>query len=183
MKTRPAFLRLHGFLGIICLVCLLGRADETMPMDSTLEVFRPFLGKTWRGEFKESTPEKPVVDISRWERVLNGKAIRILHTVNDGAYGGESIVRWDPAQKSVVYNYFTTAGFSTTGTMKFVEGRIVATEKVSGEASGITEVQSTTELRKDGTMLTKAEYLKDGKISGGREVIYKPAPDSELKWK
>ncbi|HKX63568.1 MAG TPA: hypothetical protein VJS65_17050, partial [Verrucomicrobiae bacterium] len=40
-------------------------------LDPHLEPLRPLLGKTWRGPFKNSKPEKPVVDIMRWERALN----------------------------------------------------------------------------------------------------------------
>ena len=36
-------------------------AQETLV--NALEPFRPFLGKTFKGELAESTPEKPVVDI------------------------------------------------------------------------------------------------------------------------
>jgi len=36
-----------------------------------------------------------VVDVARWERALNGKAVRILHH-QSRVYGGESIVMWDP---------------------------------------------------------------------------------------
>lgn len=174
---------IRQILAGLCLLAFMARADETKALDPALEGFRPFLNKTWRGEFKESTPEKPMIDVSRWERALNGKAIRVLHSLNDGVYGGETIIRWDTTKKEVVYDYFTTAGFSTAGTMKIAEGRITATEKVAGEPGGITEVRSTTELRKDGTMLTKAEYLKEGKVSGGREVIYREDPKGEVKWK
>jgi len=167
----------------IALMSLFGHAAETKSLDPALEAFRPYLSKTWRGEFKESTPEKPMVDIARWERALNGKAIRVLHSLNDGMYGGESIIRWDPARKVVVYDYYTTAGFTTTGTMKIAEGRVTATEKVTGEKSGINEVQSSTEIRPDGTMLSKAVYLKEGKATGDREVVYREDPQAEVKWK
>jgi len=65
-----------------------GLAAEKASLDERLEPLRPFLGKTWKGHFKDSTPEKPQVDVARWERALNGKAVRILHSVNDGVYGG-----------------------------------------------------------------------------------------------
>src|SRR5262245_12139575 len=42
-------------------------AAEKPLLDEHLEPFRPFLGKTWKGHFKNSTPEKPQVDVSRWE--------------------------------------------------------------------------------------------------------------------
>ena len=77
-------------------------AAEKASLDEHLEPFRPFLGKTWKGHFKNSTPEKPQVDVARWERALNGNAIRVLHSINDGAYGGESIIVWDEKKKSLV---------------------------------------------------------------------------------
>src|SRR5262245_33334512 len=57
-------------------------AAEAESLDEHLAPLRPFLGKTWKGEFKNSTPEKPRFDISRWERALNGKAVRVVHSVN-----------------------------------------------------------------------------------------------------
>lgn len=169
----------------IAFVTLGSQAAETGSLDEALEPFRPLLGRTWRGEFKNSTPEKPVVDISRWERALNGKAVRVLHSVNHGSYGGESIIRWDKESKQLVFYYFTTAGFMTTGTMKVVDGKFIGIEKVSGGAGGVTEVRSTTELRADGTLLTKAEYLKDGQPAPdrGREVIYREDAKAEVKFR
>ena len=159
------------------------RADETGKLDEALEPLRPFLGKTWRGEFKDSTPEKPMVDVARWERALNGRAVRVLHSVNEGVYGGESIIRWDPEQKTLVYHYFTTAGFATTGTMTIAGGVITSVEKVIGK-SEVSEVRSTSELRPDGSMVSKAEYLnKDGKASGGREITYKEDAKAGVKWR
>ena len=159
------------------------RGGETGKLEEALEPLRPFLGKTWRGEFKDSTPEKPMVDVARWERALNGKAVRVLHSVTDGVYGGESIIRWDAEQKSIVYHYFTTAGFTTTGTMTISGGILTSVEKVSGK-SEVSEVRSTSELRPDGTMVSKAEYLnKAGKASGGREITYKEDAKAEVKWR
>jgi hypothetical protein len=71
----------------------------------------------------------------------------------------------------------------TSGTMTVANGKLVGLEKVSGDANGITEVRSTTELRPDGTMLTKAEYLKNGQPTGGRETLYKEDPKVEVKFK
>jgi hypothetical protein len=94
----------------------LAGADQPL-LDSRLEPLRPLLDKTWKGAFKNSKPEKPMVDVMRWERALNGKAVRVLHSVNDGSYGGETIFMWDEKKQAVVYHYFTTAGFMTTGTI------------------------------------------------------------------
>ena len=93
-------------------------AGDAPQLAEPFKPFAPLLGKTWKGEFKDSTPEKPLFDVARWERALNGKAVRVLHSVNDGIYGGETIITWDAAKKSLVYWYFTTAGFRTEGAMK-----------------------------------------------------------------
>lgn len=158
-------------------------AADAPKLDPHLESLRPFLGKTWKGHFKNSTPEKPVVDVSHWERALNGQAVRILHSVNEGSYGGESIVRWDAARKSIVYHYFTTAGFMTTGTLEVKEGRIHTHETVAGNAGGVTAVRSTQEIRPDGTFLVKTEYQKDGNWGPGREVVYREDPQARVIFK
>jgi hypothetical protein len=147
-------------------------AAETGSLDPQLEPLRPLLGKTWKGTFKSSTPDKPVIDISNWERALNGKAVRIVHSINQGAYGGESIVFWDKEKQAVCYHYFTTGGFMTIGTIKFDGDKIVTHEKVSGNAGGATEVRGTHELKKDGKLYVKTEHLVGGEWKPGRETVY-----------
>jgi len=158
-------------------------AEPQAKLIPQLEPFRPYIGKTWRGEFPNSTPEKPVVDISRWERALNGTAIRTLHSINQGEYGGESIITWDPVKKSLVYHYFTTAGFMTIGTMTFTDGRMVSIEKVVGDANGVTEVRATNEINAEGAMITKSEYLKNGKWEPGHSAVYRVDPKAEVVFK
>lgn len=92
-------------------------AAEQGSLDPHLEPLRPWLGKTWKSEAAEASNAEPKVDVARWERALNGRAVRILHSINEGSYGGETIALWDEAKKSVIYHYFTTAGFTTNGTI------------------------------------------------------------------
>lgn len=165
-------------VGICCLAA--ARAEDKHPQ---LEKFRPLLGKTWRGEFKNSTPEKPVVDISKWERALNGQAVRTLHSINQGEYGGETLIFWSEEKKSLVYHYFTTANFQTTGTMTFDGTKFTSLEKVSGQAGGITEVKAVGEVRADGSLLIKSEYFKSGEWTPGRETVYREDPKAEVVFK
>ena len=158
-------------------------AAESLPMDPHLEPLRPWLGKTWRGHFKTSTPELPVVDVARWERTLNGKAVRILHSVNEGAYGGESIIMWDKEKQVVAYHYFTTGGFTTTGTMTFKDGKILTSETISGNASGVTEVRGATVMQKDGSFLVKTEHRKNGAWTPGRETLYREDARAKVVFK
>jgi hypothetical protein len=156
-------------------------AQETLI--NALEPFRPFLGKTFKGEMAESTPEKPVVDISKWERALNGKAIRNLHSLNNGEYGGETIIYYDKDKKSLVYYYFTTAGFYTHGTMQFEGKTVTSHEFVQGNENGITEVKSTATIKEDGSLHNKSMYLKNGEWVDGHEATYVEAPDAEIIFK
>jgi hypothetical protein len=158
-------------------------AAETASLHPKLEALRPFLGKTFRGEFANSTPEKPVVDVSHWERALNGNAIRSLHSINDGAYGGEMIIYWDEERQTIAYYYFTTAGFHTTGTMTVENGRFTSFEKVIGSADGITEVRGTGTINDDGTMTSSSEYLKNGEWVPGHGATYHEAPDAKVVFK
>ena len=167
MKTAYFFLAL-----VFQLASTLGlSAAEEGTLDPHLEPLRPWLGKTWKSASEGG--EKPKVDVARWERALNGKAVRMLHSINDGEYGGETIATWDEKKESVVYHYFTTAGFSTTGTITFKDGKMVTHETVSGNAGGVTEVRGTAEIGADGAFRMKTEYLKEGKWQPARDVVYR----------
>lgn len=147
-------------------------------LESHLEPLRPLLGKTFKGAFKESTPEKPLVDVSCWERALNGKVVRMTHSLNEGFYGGETIIRWDKLKGSVVYDYYTTAGFTTSGTMEFNEGRIITHEIVSG-STNVSEVRGTSEILPGDRLHVKTEYGHEGKWTPGRDVTYEAAPGAK----
>jgi len=175
---------------LVTLVAMVGVASNVVGADSPtldphLEVLRPLLEKTWKqvSEAKPGSTNKPALDVARWERALNGKAVRILHSINDGVYGGESIVMWDAAKQAVTYHYFTTATFTTEGTMTFKDGKIITHEIVSGNAGGITEVRGEFEIRSDGTYHVKAEHLKDGTWSPGREATYREDATAKVVFK
>jgi hypothetical protein len=158
-------------------------AAEGASLDSQLEPLRPLLGKTWRGTFKNSTPEKPLIDIANWERALNGKAVRILHSLNAGVYGGESIIFWNNEKQTLAYHYFTTGGFMTIGTITAEGGKFVTHEKVSGNAGGATEVRGIHELKKDGKLYVKTEYLVNGEWKPGREAVYEEDASAKVVFK
>lgn len=148
-----------------------------------LEALRPFIGKTWRGVLSE--PGKPEqVDISRWERALNGTAIKMVHSVNNGVYGGETVLFFDKTQQVLSYYYFTTAGFYTHGTMTFnpATGELVAEERVENNAQGISKVRSTSVLKAD-RLQVSSQYLKNGSWVAGHQAIYTEAPTAQVIFK
>jgi len=168
--------------GLFSCFVLIGNAlgAEEAKLESHLEPLRPLLDKTWKGPFKSSKPDKSVVDVMRWERALNGKAVRVLHSVNDGSYGGETIYMWDEKKQAVGYHYFTTAGFMTVGTVSFKEKQLITHEVVTGSSGGVTEVKATSELLADGTFRVTTEHLKEGKWEPGREVVYREDPAAKV---
>jgi hypothetical protein len=181
MKSRR-----HLHLGVLVFWFLAARgasAAEPSSLDPHLEAFRPLIGKTWKGTFNNSTPEKQTVDVMQWERALNGKAVRVLHSINDGAYGGETIFMWDEKEQKVGFHYFTTAGFMTSGSVTIEDGKFITHEVVTGRSGGVTEVQATSELVSDGGFHVKAEYLKDNKWEPGHEVTYREDATAKVVFK
>lgn len=165
---------------LLCAALLLPLEARAAEPNAHLAPMAPYVGKTWRGEFTESTPENPVVDVQRWEWALNGQAIRIMHSVNDGAYGGESMILWDRERERLIYFYFTTAGFYTTGTMAYDDGAFVSYEEVTGSDDGTTAVRSTSVLLEDGRFHTKAEYQRGDAWVPGHEITYTEDPTAKV---
>jgi hypothetical protein len=166
---------------IILLVGVAIMLNAEQSLIPELEIFRPYLGTTWLGEFQGTSRE--MKDVQKWERILNGTHIRIMHSLNDGEYGGESIIYWDEKQKCLAYYYFTTGGFFTHGSLSHQDGSITSHEIVEGNANGITEVKNTTSLLPDGSLHSRSFYLKNGEWIEGHEILYKKVEESDLIFK
>ena len=146
-------------------------AEEHKNLAKELQVFAPYLG-TWQADFEVEKDKPAIQDVSKWERALNGMAIRTSHSINEGVYGGESMIFWDSKEQSLVFYYFTTAGFYTKGTMSVLsQSKFVAYETVTGSKEGITKVKSTSEYKDDKfTVLTS--YLKKGEWTKPEQRVY-----------
>jgi len=161
-----------GAVALLVLLLVMGRgapAQATDPADPFAHL-RPHVGKTWKGEGKDGA-----VDVSRWDWALGGKAVRMTHALADGSYGGETIVFWDKPRQTLIYHYFTTAGFHTQGTITTSPTGMVAEEAVEGHPS-ITRVRSTGTFNPDGTLTSRADYLDGGKWRPGHGFTYREAP-------
>ncbi len=162
---------------------LVAGALQAAEIDPRLAPLQPLVGKTWRGELQPPGAAKPVVDVSRFELVLNGRAVRSLHSIGDGEYGGETLFTWDDEKKCVVYTYFTTGGFYTTGTMQPEGETLQFHEFVRGTRSGPREVKSTSRVLPDGRLHVKSQHLKDGQWVDGHEVYYTVDPKAVVRFK
>lgn len=164
----------------LAIAAALAPARASDDLAEPLQPLAPFLGKTWRGEGPGAEPGQTMVDVSRWERALNGQAVRVLHSVNEGEYGGETIIVWDAEQRSLVFYYFTTAGFRTQGTMRIEEGRLISHETVAGNENGVTEVRAMGEILPDGRLHSRSEYLQNGVWVPGHEFTYSEDPSARV---
>jgi hypothetical protein len=173
------------FLALSCIATMLSMAENDKPpaLNPHLECLRPLLGKTWKGVFEGSKPDKPTTDVARWERALNGQAVRQTHSINNGVYGGETLFIWNEKAHTLEYYYFTTEGYMTTGTFEATDGKFITREQVKGDAGGVTEVRATSEIRPDGKFHVKAEYLKNGQWLPGHEVTYQEDSSSQVVFK
>ena len=157
--------------------------NEMNNLSEHLKPFEPYIGKTFKGEFANSTKEKPVIDISHWERILNGMAIKVTHSVNEGEYGGESIITWDTGKNSLVSSYFTTAGFTTNAVMHFEDGKLISLEDVTGNENGITKVKAIIEFLENGDLKNSSKYLIKDEWVDGHTIYYKEEPQAKIIFK
>ncbi len=157
-------------------------APEQGKLTEQLEPFRPYLNIYWRGDLNQGQG-KPTVDVSLWQRALNGTAIKMTHSLNDGEYGGETLLFWDKSANKFKYFYFTTAGFYTQGFMTFdaQNGTLTAEEDVTGNSNGITKVRSISKLSAK-KLTTQSEYLQNGQWVKGHSAIYHPEPNAMIKF-
>ena len=159
---------------------LLSSATLAQGMQTELASFEPFVGHTYRGEIAPDDQGNVAIDVSRWERILDGRAIRISHSLNDGDYAGESLIFWDAKAQAIGFFYVTNAGFQTQGTGHFEDGTFVSRERVTGNAQGITEVVARSTLHPDGRMTVESFYMKGEEKIPGRTAQYVRDDEAEL---
>lgn len=149
-----------------------GRHEPASP----LSVFDPLVGKTWRGV---SPTNDGNVDIIRWERIMGGKAVQSTHSINDGEYGGRTIFFYSPNEDKLLFHYFTTANFHSTGEMKRTDnGDLIVTEEIHG-LDNLPEVRARLVFHEDGWEM-KSFYKQDGEWVAGDGFRYREAPDAEV---
>ena len=171
---------ISGLLFFLCISCQDTSLNMNTNISEHLKPFEPYIGKTFRGEFSSSTPDKPVHDVSLWERALNGNAVRIMHSVNKGEFGGESIVMWDSDKERLISWYFTTAGFYTQARLHFEDDKLISIEDVIGNENVITQVKAIIELLPNGELVNSSRYLMNGNWVDGHKIPYKEAPDNKV---
>ena len=149
-------------------------ADRATLQMETFGILADFVGNTYRGEPIDGSSEA-VADIQEWAWADEEEpSLLIRHSLEDGSYGGDTIVRRDSATGKLSYVYTTTAGFVTRGTFEVSEeGTWEAEEDVEGHTD-ISKVRSSGHVREDGALISSSEYLKkDGTWVTGHGFVYR----------
>lgn len=165
---------------ILCALSLPAHANEPIP---ELAPLAPFIG-SWKTIGGSVDGSNKFEDISKWEWAFGGKIVKITHSVNQGAYYGESLIGWDAQQEKIVYRYVNNAGFYTDGVITPQEnGAISVHEMVRGSLSGPSETLSEYRVGEDGLLHTWAQ-LKTGEIWSEKNIAtYKRSPDAVVVFK
>jgi len=163
------------FILILYLILITPAFGQDTPGEK-LAVFAPFIG-TWKAEFADGTH-----DVSNYEWILGGNAVRIMHSISEGAYGGEALIHWNTDKEAITYRYVTTASFYTDGTITPTENGFDAHEVVHGNMGGISETRAGYTM-KDGEIHVWSQFFKDGEWAEKTTTTYVTAPGVEVRFK
>ena len=167
------------FCAIVMLTATFG-IKATEPAEE-LKGLIPFIG-TWTSLSETLDPRKKFTDVARWEWAFGGKIVRIIHSVNGGAYAGESLIQWDAADQQIIYRYVNNGGFYTDGVItERSYGSIIVHEYIRGTTEeGPTETRAGYSI-KNGQMYSWTQFKLRGVWGEKSEVIYERTPDAKPK--
>lgn len=150
-------------------------AEDKPAAYEPMAFFAKLAGKAWRGE--GTGPDgKPVVDIARYEMILGGRAFQSTHRLENGSYGGRTIIFYDEGAKKHIFHYFTTAGFHTTGEITPTDTGFTAVEKVEGHPEFV-EVRSEAFIEAGVMRIETSHVTKDGESTQGDGLVYREIDD------
>lgn len=139
--------------------------------------FAKLAGRAWRGEGTGPNGQ-PLVDIAKYEMILGGRAFQSTHKLENGTYGGRTIIFYDEGAKKYVFHYFTTAGFHTLGEITPTETGFTAVEQVQNHPE-YAEVRSEAVFGERTIRVVSSHVTHDGKTSEGDELNYEEIEDAD----
>ena len=169
---------MRHFLCILLPVLIVsGQTKSKLFLSEHLIEMELFIGNTYKGNFINSTRENPMIDILSFERSLNGNAIKVIHSVNNGEFGGETMVMWNPEKERLQSWYFTSAGSLTIQNVQIKKDTFISTENVERNKNGITKVKTIIEVLHGNQIKKRTKYLMNNLWKDGSETIYNKVND------
>ncbi len=148
------------------------QTSTELPLSDHLIEMKPFIGNTYKGDFINSTKENPMFDVLSFERALNGNAIKVIHSVNNGEFVGETMVMWNPEKGGLQSWYFTSAGSLTIQNVQIRKNTFISIENVERNQNGITKVKTIMEVLNEDQIKKRTKYLMNNMWKDGSETVY-----------
>ena len=162
---------------LVPIIFISGQTKSKTFLSEHLTGLKPFIGNTYKGNFINSTKENPMIDVLSFERALNGNAVKVTHSVNNGEYGGETMVMWNSEKKGLQSWYFTSAGSLTIQNVQIKKDTFISIEDVAGNKNGITKVKTIIEVLHGNQIQKRTKYLMNNLWKDGSEIIYNKVND------
>ena len=148
------------------------QTSTELPLSDHLIEMKPFIGNTYKGDFINSTKENPMFDVLSFERALNGNAIKVIHSVNNGEFGGETMIMWNPEKGGLQSWYFTSAGSLTIQNVQIKKDTFITIENVEKNQNAITKVKTIIEVLHGDQIKKRTKYLMNNLWKDGSETLY-----------
>ena len=165
---------------LLTALIVLTQTKSEPPLSDHLIEMKPFIGNTYKGDFINSTKENPMFDVLSFERALNGNAVKVIHSVNNGEFVGETMVMWNPEKGGLQSWYFTSAGSLTIQNVQIKKDTFISIENVERNQNGITKVKTIIEVLHGDQIKKRTKYLMNNLWKDGSEIIYNKINDLKL---
>ncbi|WP_298124514.1 hypothetical protein [Brevundimonas sp.] len=149
-------------LSLACALPALAQVADLPPPGAGRAAYAPFehlVGKSWRGT---GTVQAGVEDVQRWDWAVGGHAVRVVHSVNGGAYAGETLIFRDRDSGAYVFHYFTSGGFHSTGVMRPTGPGAFEVEETVHGLDGFPPLRSTIVMGPDGVNRARSFQQEGG---------------------
>ncbi|GHF18990.1 hypothetical protein GCM10017044_11930 [Kordiimonas sediminis] len=122
-----------------------------------LALLEPYTNRTWQHTVGTKGEPGYFNDISHWQTVMGGHAVLTRHSVNEGVYGGYTLIFYDAEASILRCTYVTNGGFYTECTIRQADDQIIVEETVKGTRRGPESVRSQIAIE-DGQMIVTSQY-------------------------
>ena len=165
---------------IITTSLILGDNIDKPFLSEKIQGFEVFIGKYFKGETFNSTKTKLISEVIHFKRILNGQAIRIVHSINEGEFGGESIITWNQENNILESVYFSTGGNIKHSMVTLKENTITLVEDVSKNQNSIKKVKTTYYLNSYGQLKKETKYYINNMWIFSHNSNYTESKSSEI---
>ncbi|HEV7229140.1 copper chaperone PCu(A)C [Brevundimonas sp.] len=148
-------------LSLACAAPAAAQVAALPPPGAGMTAYAPFehlVGRSWRGT---GTKDASVQDVQRWDWAVGGHAVQVVHSVNDGAYAGETIIFRDKDSGAYIFHYFTSGGFHSTGTIRPTGPGAFEVEETIHGLDGFPPMRSTIVMGADGVNRSRS-FKREG---------------------